>query len=319
MGAKVSNADAHRGVEEFTWGEYRVWAKTATALKRRVTRVRKWILYLTLVSAVLGALAAQASVQASYLQTLGATWFPPVVGTIAGLLLTIGGILTRQLSLRKKREDQVRARSAAEALKSAVFLYVTRAPPYDQEDAPRLLHDDTEEILANVDDVRNEDVTGAEKKIGLPPYPMSPESYVQNRVQEQIDWYRIKQTEHGRAMQNGERAALCFAFAGAVLAALAGLSSQWPSLSVASGWIPVIGAISAAVAAYLYAERHEYLELSYRSTGRRLSRLLSRRASNLADRPDLSAQLAFINRCEDAVSVENQSWMAELMKEDNAK
>ena len=304
-------ANATPSVEERTWGEYRVWAKTARALKNRVTRIRRWILSLILACAILGALAVQASAVPDYKEIVG-----PVVGVIAGLLLTIAGILARQLDLRKKNEDQVRARSAGEALKSAVFLYVTGAPPYDQKNASETLHENTETVLSNVDDVRNEEVTREDRKARLPASPMSVDGYVQKRVQEQIDWYRESQAKNRRAAQRGQLAALCFAIVGAVLAALASLSSKISFLSLISGWIPVVAAISAAVAAYFYSERYEYLETTYRTTARRLSRLVSRRASNLTIPPDSSAELAFVVECENAISVENQSWMAELMKDD---
>ncbi len=77
------------------------------------------------------------------------------------------------------------------------------------------------------------------------------------------------------------------------------------------GWIPVIGAFSAAMASHFYAERHEYLQLSYRATGRRLTRLLER----FTNREDSTSRRTFITNCENTISIENQSWMAELLED----
>ena len=307
--ATDANDASPKGGHEDTWGEYRVWAKTSRILKNGLAKIRKRVLGLTLAGAVLGALAQQAPDIIA--------WMQPVLGALAGLLLTLAGLLARQLVTPEKRENQIRARSAAEALKASVYLYVTETPPYDVPEAHKLLWDKTDALSKKVQDIGSEILTDAEREKRLPAFPMSVEAYVEDRVKDQIKYYREKAVEHGRAVEWGKRAALGFAVAAALLGALAGLSPLVSDLALASGWIPVVGAFSGAVAAYLYAERHEYLEISYRSTDRRLTRLSKRWGSLHSERSDVQAQQALSQACEAAISVENQAWMAEFLGEDD--
>ena len=77
----------------------------------------------------------------------------------------------------------------------------------------------------------------------------------------------------------------------------------------------VISTITASIAAYAYANRYQYLIISYQATAKRLELLLTRwQASGKTD-SDTEARNQFILDCEEAISIENSAWMAEMTKE----
>ncbi|WP_321419563.1 DUF4231 domain-containing protein [uncultured Desulfobacter sp.] len=312
----INQSHAHNN----TWGEYRVWAATARRIKTTLQSCRRVVLYLTLFSAAVGAFAEQYPKIAGQLKPwLGghiiADWVQPVLGCIAGLAIAIAGIIMQRLASRRNQEEQVRARSTAEALKSQTYLYVTGTPPYDADDPQTRLYDETDQLVQQVEKEIISEVLSDEKRLKRrPEYPMPVETYIKQRVENQIQWYRRSTTEHGKKVKQAQYWSIVFAIAGFILSGLSGLSGispQWGWLGLMPGWIPVIGAFSAAMASHFYAERHEYLQLSYRATGRRLTRLLER----FTNREDSTSRRTFITNCENTISIENQSWMAELLED----
>jgi hypothetical protein len=70
-----------------------------------------------------------------------------------------------------------------------------------------------------------------------------------------------------------------------------------------------------AVAAYIAAQRYEYLWIEYSRTASELRRLLDRRTS--ADGRPLSGG-ELVGECEQVISVQNQAWMAKWGEESTA-
>lgn len=101
-------------------------------------------------------------------------------------------------------------------------------------------------------------------------------------------------------------AEVSLALCAAVLAALASLSAN------VGAWAAVVTTASGAVAAYIAAERYEFLWIEYSRTASELRRLLERRTG--ADgRPLSDSELAA--ECENVISVQNQAWMARWGRE----
>jgi hypothetical protein len=88
-----------------------------------------------------------------------------------------------------------------------------------------------------------------------------------------------------------------------------GVASKQPAL-----WVPVVTTVAAAVTTHIGAQRYEILIVSYDATARRLSTLRDQwlNAKREAGKP-LDAE-AFVLKCEQVISSENQGWMAGWLK-----
>ena len=69
----------------------------------------------------------------------------------------------------------------------------------------------------------------------------------------------------------------------------------------------------AAVAAHVAANRYEYIAISYTGTADRLQTIRDKWVDRPADARMSPSD--FVHSCEDAISVENQAWMAKLADE----
>ncbi|MEV2224604.1 SLATT domain-containing protein [Nocardia vinacea] len=67
--------------------------------------------------------------------------------------------------------------------------------------------------------------------------------------------------------------------------------------------------LSGSLAAFLASKRYDFLVVSYLATANRLQRLLDRwrTAGSPADPPRWSQ---FVDDCENAIAIENESWLA---------
>ncbi len=66
------------------------------------------------------------------------------------------------------------------------------------------------------------------------------------------------------------------------------------------------------------ASRYDFLVMSYHATARRLEDLVNDWRSDGAP-TDPAAWSAFVRACEDAISVENESWLAKWAEQQPAK
>ena len=70
-----------------------------------------------------------------------------------------------------------------------------------------------------------------------------------------------------------------------------------------AAWVPVTTTASAAIVAHIAASRYDQLIIEYLRTADRLRYLRDTERSRLTP-------AAFVDACEDTISVENQAWMA---------
>jgi hypothetical protein len=133
-----------------------------------------------------------------------------------------------------------------------------------------------------------------------PPAVTDLDGYVALRVDDQIDrYYRPKAVTYQRRVERlrrlGDALGVTAVVFGAVAAAfdVAGLAA----------WMPVITTIVAALYAHIAASRYDHQIIEFVRTADRLEDLRDNQRTTL--RPP-----AFVDACEDAISVENQGWMA---------
>lgn len=286
---------------KYIWGQYRTWDATAVALKSKIWRWRYIVLILSIVGAILGTLSQQ--VDGWRIPGIPA-WLAGTLGVVGGVALGAASYLTKEVLSPGSETDAVRTRAAAEAFKREAYLLATGAPPYDAASTADDLMKKAEQIRAGVNNVSPLAVTSSPD--GAPAVGMSVDDYVKQRVVQQIDEYYLAQVRlNMRKLALGRRVSLA-------LGALAILLGFWSAKSASvAGWVAVIGAITAAIAAYQYAGRYQFLNVSYQATADRLDWLKTKWEIDGKREPGDDAKNAFILAAEDAIATENSAWMAE--------
>jgi hypothetical protein len=285
---------------EDVWADQRRWSHAANRLKKRLVVWRSVALGTAVAGAVLATLAAQ----------LGVGTGPGFWASIAAAVLLALNPVIRSARLGKDAvETWTRARSASEGLKTEVYLYLTRTPPYDGDQRDGELAGRAEEILTDVRDIAGAAVgqPSADKPV---PDVADVEEYLARRVRPQIEEYY-----EPAATRQQRRLALfrSIEYALALLAAGLGAVAAAAKIDALAAWVAVVTTVAAAVTAHVAAARYEHLVISYLATARQL-RFLVRSWGAAADRgPAAVARL--VRDCEDVISRENESWMAAWTRE----
>jgi SMODS and SLOG-associating 2TM effector domain 1/Protein of unknown function (DUF4231) len=284
---------------EYAWRRQGTWSQVANRLKREVRRWRTIVLALTIAGGVLSALAVVAGLDSAVGKVL-AFVSAAAVGVAA---------LVRPRTGQDAVRDWTRARSASEAIKTEVYLYLTGVGRYAAASPEAAFEEEITKIESAVDDLLRH-TSGIEPgERPLPPV-RDVDSYVAERVTQQIErYYRPQAAKQERLLDRVRLARLVLGVLGALLAAAAG---TWESDSLAV-WVPVVTTVTAAVAAHAAAERYEYLLIEYLRTAAGLERLRDRRL-----RPGGPSDEEFVTACEHVISVQNEGWMAKLTSQDEA-
>ena len=124
------------------------------------------------------------------------------------------------------------------------------------------------------------------------------------RLDDQIDNFYLPRVRQYEALLARTRAVNLGLGALAVVLGVLG-TTGWTA-----GWVAAITTMTAAIAAYVYAGRYQYLIVSYQATARQLDALKSRWAVLGSPEADPAARSQFVHECEDAISIENNAWMA---------
>ncbi|MFC1572629.1 DUF4231 domain-containing protein [Candidatus Eisenbacteria bacterium] len=292
----------------YTWQKHKRWSAVAGLVKKQLDRWRTVVFALGIAGAFLETLATQVP---SGAPRQVCAW----VG--AATLLIIPIVSLRKLTPAVNRA-WVRARSASEGLKAEVYTYLSRAAPYDDPtSAADTLKEKGREIENSVNDLLSYEAL-ATAKSSDPPGPLAPPDYLRKRVRNQIDWYRPKAALYARKAGRLRNVELVLSLAAAALSAAAAVWGE--SLALLGGefligaWVAVLTTIGGAITAHIGASRYDYLVTSYLGTACRLEDLASRwppTGGGTVPSPEWSA---FVQSCENAISTENQGWMAKWVK-----
>ena len=281
---------------EYAWGEYRAWAATSRQKKKEISTWRFRVLVLTVLGALLGTVSSQiAGLQANV------SW---IIGIIAGLLIAIATYLGQEILKPDQERLWIRARSLAEALKAETFLFRTSAPPYDiPEPASKMLLQ-VQDLLGQVRDLPAVNLSQDERRERLPEGPLSVEEYIEARVDDQVEnFYRPRARQYYELMKRWRAITLLIGGLAVILGAL----GKWTG-----AWVAVLTTIGTSVAAYIFANRYQYLIISYQATARQLELLKNQWIVTGAPKQDPEERNRFILNCEEAISIENSAWMAKL-------
>lgn len=232
-----------------------------------------------------------------------------VLAAVAALALAASGLLASRATAEQARR-WTRARSVSEALKTEVFLSLCQAGRYESDDRERLLEAEVRRLEHDAGDLQrySEGFAPAERAL---PDVHDMDSYLEVRVRRSQlhGYYEPGARTLRRRLAMMKTSQVVLALVAAVLAALASVS---PSVGA---WAAVVTTASGAVAAYIAAERYEFLWIEYSRTASELRRLLERRTAP-DGRPLSGSELAVV--CEDVISVQNQAWMAKWGDEENS-
>ncbi len=285
-----------------TWAHQAAWSAAASNAKKRLERARTWVVGCTVAAAVLETLAAQLSGDPTHATVVRG------VALSGAVLLGGAGFLQLHSASKTQTTAWIRARSVSEALKEAVYRYLTRSGAYRHGDADATLRETSLRLIDKARDLQSllPSTTVAPRE---PPEAVDLAGYVKKRVEGQIDTYYLPQA---RALaQRGTRwrqAQTTILFVGAVLSA----ALPYLADAGATAWVAVITTVAGSLGAHIEASRFEQLAIAYQATATRLQALRAEWYDRLSKTSLADADAdAFVDRCEDAISVENQAWMAE--------
>ena len=300
--------EKRRAALEHFWGQYRVWAETARKHQKSLSAWRLRVLLLGMAAAVLGALSdPRALPWPEGWPTLGVS--RSAFGVAGGVLLGLAAFLPRELLGPEREGRWLRSRAAAEAFKREGYLLAAGAPPYDGP-VTRAQLERARGILAGVGDLQEEPVAEEKRLKGMPPCPLSADEYVEQRLDDQMKYYRRRAGEHGAVVGRVRALTVVLGVAAFALGALGGGAS--------GVWLIVVTTATASLASYLYANRLQFLISSYTAAARNLESLRVG-WQTFGDGADDDERDRFILDCEAVLSAENQSWIAEWARKEAGK
>ena len=286
------------------WTAYRTWAATARYHKDAIDILTRWSLRLAIGGAVVATLGEQIGPVVPALP-----WLSKALGAVGAAAIALAAYLSRQAQADDREGIWTRCRSAAESLKSAIFLCRASAPPFDGADRAARIRSQTEKAM--------EDMNGVEPRQPGPEgppqlTPLTVDGYIAERVGKAVDWYR------DRAAKHQDSADLCRQGT-AVLMGISALLVVASAVSQLSMWAPVLGTITASITAHLKNQRYQMLIAMYLSTALRLELITGEWAATGKTDPDRAERNTMIQRCEETMASENGSWLALWSKKDSAK
>ena len=286
---------------QWAWRRQGIWSQTADNLKAGPARLWALGLGLTVMAAALALAGSQ----------IKAVSLPASIalGVMAALALAAVGLLRGRQNVEQVRR-WTRARSVSEAIKTEVFLYLTKSGSYDGPDRDRKLEAEVRRLEHEAGDLQRY-TDGVQPRQRPLPAVHDVGSYLDVRVrQSQLEGYYEPKARQLRQRLRGLKAVeVTLALAAAGLAAVAAVA---PGVAA---WAAVVTTAGGAMVAYAASERYEFLWIEYSRTASELRRLLDRHTA--ADgRPISGPEL--VAECEQVISVQNQAWMAKWGEENTA-
>jgi len=288
------------------------WSETANGLKGRLDRVRWTVFALSILGALAAAIASQVVPEGSAASALPQSH--TVFATVGAVLLAAATFLSSRLLRDTDVEAWVRARTASEALKREAFRFATKAQPYDAPGPDAVLKREREKIEEPLADLRDRQVEPT-REGSAPRAEVTPEQYRERRVRQQIDWYKAKAGGFRQIASALRWTEFGLALAATIITALAGALGRkfaiGPMQFDVAALTAVLTTVSGAILAHIEASRYQHLVTSYRATAARLEDL---DADFDTAKGDAAAWSAFVNRAEEVIAAENNSWVAKWTK-----
>lgn len=310
MKANTETSNEHQIVKS-AWRDQAVWSEVANILKADLNKWR----YRSKVAGVLGA----------FLETLSASltvlgddfgWLRAIIALVGAIVLAAIPYITKVKTSKERVVAWVRARSASEALKESIYRYLVSALPFEPTSSPSDLGKRCRKVKEKVRDISMHAATIDPPRKDRP-VALTIDEYVEMRLNGQIEqYYRPKGREKALAANRCRkwefRLGLLAVTMGAVASAAA--ATGLPQLSVIGPWVAVVTTAGAAVTAHLAASRYDHEAITYFGTADRLTFLRDEWFVD-SDRLNRTIVNKLVDDCENAISTENESWLAEWSRE----
>ncbi|MEE8576981.1 MAG: DUF4231 domain-containing protein, partial [candidate division Zixibacteria bacterium] len=288
----------------FVWRQRNILAQASRNLKSQMSRWQSRVLWLT----VFGAAFSAGSATAGEYISNGDEWIVRGLAAAAGVAGALALFAGSRLLSPETQRRFVQLRSLTEDLKSQCYLFVTSAPPYDREDAPAQLTAYSARAVSGLR-MTLESLPKDAKVSSPPPTDLTIDQYIQQRIVDQAKGYYEKRAGESITKVNfWKRIALVVVGIAVVIGAVASAGILTRAIAP---WIAFLNATTLAITSYLYAERFEYLAVSYRATQWQLEYLYTRWQILPDDKKTTEAARELIGNCENAISIENAAWMSE--------
>ncbi|MFE5600735.1 hypothetical protein STPH2_0622 [Streptomyces sp. KO7888] len=278
------------------WSQQASWSKAADRQKRSIGRARAAGLLCGVLTAVLATAAAQ--VGSTHRDV--AQWLAFGAAVTAGVVPLLNGP-----AVQRQIQDWTRLRSVSEAFKAEMYAFLAGVGRYRTPDAAAAqLHRAVDDIRQNASDLLHHLMDAPVVSFRPLPDVHDIDSYLQVRIRGQIDgYYRVRAARMRTRLLALRRAQLALG----VFAVLLGAASGAFHAEKAAAWVAVVSTVSAALIAYSAAAKYEYQELEFLRTADELERILADWQLS-ADRTE-QAEDSLIGRCEQVISILNDTWM----------
>ncbi len=276
------------------WATYRLWASTARYQKKEIDKLTNRSLWLACLGAVVAAGAEQMKSFSSL--TAAAQW----IGMAAAAAVALATFLSRQVQGDNRISIWTRSRTAAESMKSCIFLFRASAAPFDGPDKAAQINSRTAKVNA---DMQGVEPRQPEAELAPDLTPLTVDSYISKRLVEQIDYYRTRAGEHQAEADRYRSATTVLAGIGVILT----VASMVSFLSL---WAPVIATLASSITAHLKNQQLQMLTATYTKTALQLSSLLDGWRSSGKTDADKAERDAFLQNCEQTMATENGGWSA---------
>lgn len=281
------------------------WSEAANRVRDGVRFWRLAQLVLAVIGSVLAAAAATSLPEASgYAET--AARAAALFGAIA---LALVGFVQIHFLPSESVESWARLRSVSEGLKSEVYRFRAGAKPYQSDQNGTLLARHSAELEQSAGDLAQH-LPDEPAKPSDPPPSLTPATYLEKRVDQQIRDYYLPQSRKNKRLAGRYR------YLGTAAAALGVVLSTVMAIQGAAEvgiWVPVLATLAAAFAAHAAVERYEFNANSYAQHAQRLETLARSWQAN-PSRFAPAVWSDFVHECEETISVENRGWMADMLR-----
>lgn len=293
------------------WQSYKRWDNSSVLYKNDQDWARKWALSLSVLAGVLSSLpifieeSRLIDVIVSITKQYNIYWVfrdiidvPHVLSAVSSVLVAMAGYIGRELLTPDKETIWMRCRMLAESLHRQVWYALMQVAPYHAEKS--ICTKKIQEEISKLErGAELSQVSQREEVLHIDPLPnvRGVEDYIQQRVRQQITWYRDKATCHQESITVWRRISLW-------LGLMAVCFSQIKS---STALVPVITNISAAFLAWVQSSHLQNLPSLYQQTAEQLELVLA----IWRDGGYCGEQTQFVKDCEEIMAHENESWRVE--------
>jgi hypothetical protein len=251
------------------WRMYRQMDLSAVQYKR-VAQSRRWLILGCIIFAAV--LAAGGTIVVVGLPS----WIASAVGYGAALFFGLGAVFSQASSFKDAEKSWTALRISAEYLKRQVYLYRSLVGDYSGDDAHKNMASVLERESEITTDTRVVKVDDAELLKGCPTGKIDIETYIKERIEDQMGWFRRKSANHDKWLGLLEKVTLLLSIVGVIL----GLIGQ-------QIWIATFSAAVLAIQVFIQEGRYKYLSTTYQTTAYKLNTLLSQYRAGLITANDL--------------------------------